>query len=176
MIRFLKKIFGGDPTSLLPDLEQYGPQVRPRRRVSPDQKKTTTGDIRDGREWKNEWGADGSSISTRVGANVPKTSAEVVLDEYDAAYLTEICGDNWLKDESRAKVMKWHWLHEYSALRIEQYHTANGKLQRGYSERTAATYIRAFYEADNKREEDGKPRQRLAVTTTTTPNNVFDWE
>lgn len=174
MIAFFKRIFSATPLSLLPDLDVYTIQNRPRRNVVVEQKKATEGTVFNGKEWRDEWNQDGTLTSQQVGTNVPASPSLVVLDAYDSAYLDDVIGQEWRRDETRAKVMKWHWLREESAQRIQEAHTANGKLERGYSERTAAQFVKAFYSADDKRERDNKPRQRIAPTSP--PPNVFAWD
>lgn len=133
------------------------------------------GDVQAGKEWKTEWRKDGTVESNKVGSDNPASPSLVVLDGYDQAFLSEVIGEKWSKDESRAKVMKWHWLRNESAAAIEKYHTTtDGRLERGYSERMAADYIKAFFAADNRREHDGKTRQRPAPVTTP-PSNQVEW-
>ena len=174
MFDFIKKLTGFSPTNLLPDLDAYAIPNRPRRTVVVEKKKTADGQVFDGQEWKTEWDANGNFEANKVTTDVPVTPERVVLDEYDLAYLDDVVGRDWRKDQSRAKVMKWHWLREESAQRIQEYHTADGKLQRGFSERSAATFVKAFYAADDARQRDQKQRQR--TTQTGTPLNVFDWD
>ena len=172
MLELLKKL-AFSPLELLPALNEYDIQGRPRHAVKVDKRGSTTGNVMDGREWKTEWDKDGNLSSEQVKGDVPPVASLVILDKYDVAYLDYVLGKDWRRDESKAKTMKWHWLREESAQRIQEYHTANGKLERGYSERTAATFIKAFYAADDERENDGAKRQR------TSPVNVsereFDW-
>ena len=67
--------------------------------------------------------------------SAPATPDLVQLDRYDTAYLNELLPD-WKRDETRAKVIKWHWIREESAATIDSQHrTKDGKIQKGYSER-----------------------------------------
>lgn len=171
MLSLLKKLIGS-PLSLLPDLTEYDVQRRPKRGVVINKKTAAEGNIFAGKAWNTEWNDTGFD-SNKQGSTVPDSPTLVTLDEYDQAFLSDVVGEAWVRDMNRAKIMKWHWLNEFSAQRIEQYHTADGKLEKGYSERTAGPYIKAFYEADNEREKDGKQRQRIAPATA--PNNVVSW-
>lgn len=172
MLNFLKKLTFS-PLELLPSLDEYNIQGRPRKSVKVEKEKRTDGTVHDGREWRTEWDKDGNLSSEQVKGEVPVAPNMVVLDEYDSAFLDYSLGKDWKRDETKAKVMKWHWLREESAQRIQEYHTANGKLERGYSERTASVFVKAFYAADDEREKDGKKRQRMA--TFSTAENEFDW-
>jgi len=67
-----------------------------------------------------------------------------------------------------------HWLREESAAAIKKYHTTpDGRTERGYSERTAADFIKTYFAADDRREADGKKRQR--VSPIAKPENVIEW-
>lgn len=175
MTNFFKRIFGLTPLSLLPELDVYTIQQRPRRGIEIKENRRASGTVENGKEWKTEWNNEGGFTSQQVGTEIPASPNLVLLDGYDFAYLDAEIGAEWRRDEAKAKVIKWHWLQERSAQRIQEYHTANGKLQRGYSERTAAPYIKAFYAADEHRVKDGKNRQRKPQATTT-PDNVISWD
>jgi hypothetical protein len=85
--------------------------------------------------------------------------------------LNELLPD-WKRDETRAKVIKWHWLREESAATIDSQHrTKDGKIQKGYSERAVADYIKVFYAADERREQDKKTRQRAG-----SGSNTVEWD
>lgn len=171
LIKLLSTFFA--PT--LPPVEAYNIPPIPRKKAvvipKPSEK---TGEVQAGKEWKTEWNGDGSSVSAKVGSDNPTTPNLVVLDEYDQAFLTEIIGAKWNKDEGRAKVMKWHWLRGESADAIEKYHTTtDGRLERGYGSRTAADFIKAYFAADERREADGRKRQRTAPAPH--PENTVEW-
>lgn len=174
MQKFLKKLTGFSLLSLLPDLDDYTIETRPRRNVVVEKPSAAKGQVFEGQEWQTEWDAKGNFEARQVKPDVPASPSLVILDEYDAACLDYVFGKDWRRDESRAKVMKWHWLRQESALQIQKYHTANGKLERGYSERSAAPYVKAFYQADDERDRDGKPRCRMEPANA--GQNVFDWE
>lgn len=106
---------------------------------------------------------DNGTIETEY-RHQPKEQRDVKLDRFDREALNEVIGPGWEKEESRAVVMKWHWQNQRSANQIEKYHTTpGGKLQKGYSERTAATYIKAMYQADDARDIAGIRRLRNPV-------------
>lgn len=163
MINLLKNILSFSPISMLPPLEAYDIEKRPegKKVVVAKAETSTKADVRNGAEWKTEWDGQGNSVSEKVGVKVPDSAGAVVLDRFDLAFLDDVLGAEWRKDESRAKIMKWHWLREESAARIQSYHTTReGKLQKGYSERTAGGYIKAFFAADDEREAQKEPRLR----------------
>ena len=177
MLKFFLKLVGASPLSLLPALDNYTIEQRPRKGIEVKEKRGTSGTVENGKEWKTEWHTEGGAAFTsqQVGTEIPASPNLIILDGYDFAYLDSEIGAEWRRDESRAKVIKWHWLQEMSAQKIQEYHTANGKLQRGYSERTAAPYIKAFYAADEHRDKDGKKRQRKPQNPTP-PENVITWD
>jgi len=147
---------------VLPDIQIYDLGARPQRNVkSAKSQAPIKGQVYNGKEAKDVPLEDGT-IETVYGNPTPKLASEVVLDGYDMAWLDAEVGVKWRADDGLAKVMKWHWLAERSAKKIEDYHRSNssGGLPSGYSTRNAAKFIKAFYLADDQREEDGKPRQR----------------
>ena len=159
---------------LLPDLSTYDIEARPqKKRPEVEKKPAAEGTVFSGQEWKTVWDSPGSFTSTQVGAKAPETPELVTLDGYDKAFLDDEIGQTWAKDEARAKVMKWHWLRGESALKIQEFHTANGRLERGYSERSAAQFVKAFYAADLERRKAGQSAQRAsnAVPLST----EFEW-
>lgn len=169
-LQFLKNLFPS-----LPSLDEYTIADRPRRSVEIKKERRAEGTVSGGKEWRTEQAGEGNTASwtIKVNADAPASPALVVLDEYDTSLLEYVLGAKWRGDEARAKVLRWHWLRGESALDIEKYHTANGKLERGYSERTVADYIKAFYAADARRGEDG--RERLRAAPTPPPANKVDW-
>jgi len=163
MIGLLKKLAAFSPLSMLPPLETYDIAKQPKGKpvVVAKADKSTTADVRNGAEWKTEWDGQGNSVSEKVGTKIPDTAGGVTLDRFDLAYLDDVLGAEWRREESKAKVLKWHWLKEMSAAKIQAYHTTrDGKLQKGFSERTVAAYIKAFFAADDAREADNTPRLR----------------
>lgn len=166
----------------LPELSAYTIPERPRREVAvKDKGRKATGTVVNGTEYVDDVKPDGT-IVTRKANSPAETSNEVVLDEYDLAYLNDRIGDKWKKKESRAKVIKWFWLRGISSSQIEREKTdkVTRKLEVGYSERTVAEYIRAYYEADDARAKAGKPRQRDRTTVKESDEvggggNVVEW-
>jgi hypothetical protein len=176
----LKRFLSGD---VLPDLEEYGIQPMPRRNVQVKEDRRAEGQVLNGTEFITKPTEDGTNTIETVQANrPPETSNDVVLDGFDLAYLEEVVGSKWAKDEGRAKVIKWYWLKSFSARQIEQEKTdkTTKKLERGYSERAVADYIKAYYEADDEREKAGKPRQRstrsIDVEEEESPAKIVTWE
>lgn len=172
---WIAKILNSLTPATLPPVDAYDLPPIPRKKVVVVQKPSEkTGEVKAGVEWKTEWNGDGSSVSQKVATDAPATPHMVTLDQYDQAFLADIIGAKWAKDESKAKVMKWHWLREESAAAIERYHTTqDGRTERGYSERTAADFIKAYFAADDRRQTDGKKRQRPSPTAK--PENVIEW-
>lgn len=157
---FLRQFLAGD---VLPSLEEYGIEDRPRRNVQVKQERRAEGTVLNGTEYvTRESDKDPKTVETVQANRPPETTSDVVLDEYDIAYLDDVVGTKWRKSEGRAKVIKWFWLKRLSAAQIEQEKTdkKTKKLESGYSERTVADYIKAFYDADDARAEKGLPRQR----------------
>lgn len=149
----------------LPDLSAYDIERRPRRNVKVKEDRRAEGNVVDGKEYVERPVENEPNIFETVRANSrPETPNEVVLDGYDIAYLDDVVGTKWRKDESRAKVIKWYWLQKFSAAQIEAAKTdkRTKKLEKGFSERTVAEFIKAFYDADDGREKDGKPRLRAS--------------
>lgn len=179
----LKSLFSIFDPDTLPDLSTYEIPERPRRNVSVESKgRSTKGTVYNGAEYIHNEEPDGT-IETKKVNTIPETSSEVVLDEYDVGFLDFVVGKKWVKDQTRAKVLKWHWLKGQSAEAIEKAHTSKeGKLEFGYSERTVTTYITAFYDADDDREKHKLPRQRPPRATETKEpepikpaENVVEW-
>jgi hypothetical protein len=176
---FLRQFLAGD---VLPSLEEYDIKERPRRNVQVTENRSTKGNVVGGKEYVTQAAPDQPQTFETVQANkAPDTPNEVVLDAYDIAFLDDVIGAKWRKDESRAKVIKWFWLNGKSSAQIEQEKTdrQTKKLERGYSERTVSDYIKAFYDADEGREKDGKARIRnsrtIEDTPTEEPENVVEW-
>lgn len=169
----------------LPPLDQCAIPERPRRNVSIEGSRTTTAKIVNGKQHTQRVDDDGTIVTT-IGKQRPSSSNDVVIDKFDAGFLDVVVGVKWRKDEQRAAIMKWHWLNEQSARQIEIAHTDNGskQLERGFSERTVAEYIRAFYDADDERERRGIERihavrgsSNFNQNNNTPPsaNNVVEW-
>lgn len=158
----------------LPSVEGYNiPPIPKKKPVTIPKSNEKTGEVQAGKEWQTVWSNDGS-VSAKIGSDNPTTPNLVTLDEYDQAFLTETIGAKWNKDEGRAKVMKWHWLRGESADAIEKYHTTtDGRLERGYGSRTAADFIKTYFAADDRREADGRKRQRTAPAPH--PENTIEW-
>jgi len=157
---FFRQFLAGD---ILPSLEEYGIEERPRRNVQVKEDRRAEGKVVFGTEYVTRKSDKDPNVVETVQANrPPESSTEVVLDEYDIAYLDDVVGTKWRKSEGRAKVIKWFWLKRLSAAQIEQEKTdkKTKKLETGFSERTVADYIKAYYDADDARAEKGKPRQR----------------
>lgn len=158
----LRRFISGD---ILPDLDEYAIAERPRRNVQVKEGRQAKGQVLEGTEYVTQRSEDEQNVVETVKANRrPDTPSEVVLDEFDIAYLDDVIGSKWRKNEGRAKVIKWYWLNEYSAAQIEVAKTdkQTKKLESGYSERTVAGFIKAFYEADDERAKKGKARQRAS--------------
>ena len=167
----------------MPSLNEYGIPERPRRRVEPDKTtRTTEHRVHNGKTHRDTVRDDGT-IETTIGNAGPHTVNDVTIDAFDVAGLKTVIGDKWAKNRDRAAVMKWHWLNGHSARQIEQHHTdaKTREIERGFSERTAAEYVAAFYEADNARDRAGKPRLRDAAKATEKPatdgneSKTFEW-
>lgn len=180
ILQSFKRFLDGD---VLPDLTEYAIGERPRRNVQVKEERRAEGQVVNGTEFvTRKVENDANTIETVQVNRPPETSNEVVLDGYDLAFLEDVVGSKWKKDEGRAKVVKWYWLKAFSAAQIEQEKTdrMTKKLERGYSERAVADYIKAFYEADDAREKAGKPRQRSArsvdLESEESPAKVVTWE
>ena len=148
---------------LLPDLQEYDIPQRPKRAHKVDKNKPgKPAEVNNGREYITTEETPGTFTTELRFASAPNVSSEVVLDAYDQTFLDASVGVKWRGNDSQAKVMKWHWLRKESAAAIEKFHRSDqtGALAEGYSERTAAKFIKAFYDADDEREKDGLPRQR----------------
>lgn len=171
MKRFFEKI-ANSILPELPDLAAYDIENRKQTAVKLQKKDEVKGDVLFGKEWVGEWKEETIFESAAVTNNAPATPNMVILDRFDIAYLDAKFGAEWRKDEGRVKVFKWHWLREDSAATIEKSNTVNGKTKRGYSKRTAADFIRVFYEADDRRESENEPRQRVAPAQA----NTVEWE
>lgn len=176
MIRFLKNIIHSVGLGDLPELAEYEIPQRPRRNVKVDDNRTIKSKVVDGRTHRETVDDDGR-IVTEIGQNKPKNASEVQIDKYDRACLDFVVGVKWKKDEARALIMKWHWMNGHSAKQIETAHTDRNtnELERGYSERTAAEFVRAFYDADDERERAGAKRLRSPRDTTDATANVIEW-
>lgn len=156
----------------LPPLEVYGIPERPRRNTDPEPgTRTTDHKVYNGKIHRDTVADDGT-IETTIGNSGPKTVNDVTIDAFDVAALDALIGSKWTKNRDRVAVMKWHWLNGHSARQIEQSHTDTKTkvVERGFSERTAADYVAAFYEADNARDRAGRPRLRNAAKETPTVN------
>ena len=167
----------------MPPLETYGIPDKPRRNTDPKPgTRTTEHTVRDGKTHRDTVADDGT-IETTIGNAGPRTINDVTIDPFDVAALDAIVGAKWAKSRERAAVMIWHWLNGHSARQIEQSHTdtKTKEVERGFSERTAADYVAAFYEADNARDRAGKPRLRDAAKATEKPatdgdeSKTFEW-
>lgn len=159
----------------MPPLEVYATGPRPRKRdVEVVNAREKTGRVEGGKEWRDYTDPEtGASVSEVVAAARPKSAVEVVIDEYDTAYLTDHFGRGF--DLPRARIMKYHWQKGDSADAIERAHrTKGGKLEKGYGARTAADFIKVFYLADDRRAEDGKARIREG-SATPPPSNTVEW-
>ena len=176
MIDLFKNILQSVGFGALPDLADYGIDKRPQRTVKIDDKRTTTAKVVNGQRHQDDVDADGS-ITTTIGMVKPKTSAEVKIDKFDTACLDFVVGLKWKKDEARAAVIKWHWIQGQSAKQIEAAHTdrQTNELERGFSERSVADYIKAFYDADDERSNQNVPRLRPPRDVAGETSNVIEW-
>ncbi len=156
----------------LPKLDEIGIEKMPTKqlKVEKEHKKTTFHHINNGQIHRTT--IEGTTSETIIGTPKANTSNEINLDAFDFASLDYYVGVKWKKHEDRAIIMKWHWMNSMSASAIEKFHTdkASNTIERGFSERTAAEYIKAFYEADNEREKQNKPRLKNAPKS-----NVIDF-
>lgn len=144
MVSFLKNIFGLPPLSTYEIPQAFAAKVI---EVKPEQRATDTGQsVHGGKVWQTKWEAPLTVVMEAV-SNVSATGRSKVLDEYDKAYLN----DAGLAETGIALAMKAHWADGLSAESIEKLHTVGKKLERGFSERNAAKYIKAFYMADDRR-------------------------
>lgn len=176
MLELFKNIFKFVGLGTLPDLSSYEIEQRPRRNVNVKSNRTTTTRVNDGKAMKDDVEPDGTIVTT-IGTPAPKTANEVKIDEFDAAFLDFAVGIKWKKDLERAAVMKWHWLKGHSARQIEVDHTdrKTGEKERGYSERTAAEYIKGFFDADDERERQGRPRMRAGRLAVDDGTKTVEW-
>ena len=177
MIRlFLRKLIDAVGLGTLPPVSDYAINERPRRAVKVDENRSTKAKIHNGKTHRETVDDDGR-IVTEIGQNRPKNASEVQIDKYDRACLDFVVGVKWKRDEARALIMKWHWINGHSAKQIETAHTDTNtnELERGYSERTAAEFVRAFYDADDEREKAGAKRLRSPRDTTDATANVIEW-
>ncbi len=159
----------------LPDLSEYRIPERPRRNVAVKENRSTKAQVADGKAMTEVVEPDGT-IVTHIGKQAPKTALEVQIDGFDEAMLDFTVGVKWKKDQQRVLIMKWHWMQGRSAAMIATKHTdQDGNLERGYSERTAADFIKAFFEADDERERQGKPRIRAARESLVDQSQVVEW-
>lgn len=171
MVNLIRKILYLKLLPELPDLNAYAIEKRPEKQVKIGKEASAKGTVINGREWTSEWRADGTGFTSEATGTAPSTPDLVQLDQYDTAYLNELLPD-WKRDETRAKVIKWHWLRQESAATIDSQHrTKDGKVQKGYSERAVADYIKVFYAADERREQDKKTRQRAGNGV-----NTVEWD
>jgi hypothetical protein len=177
---FISSFFRG--AFAMPPLETYSIPEKPRRDTDPRPGTRTTAHRVYGGKIMRDTVAEDGTIETTIGDAAPRTSAEVVLDAFDVAALDAILGQKWQKNRDRAAVMKWHWLQAHSAMQIEREHTdaKTRQVERGFSERTAADYVAAFYEADNARERAGRPRLRNAASSSAAASfagsgNTIEW-
>ena len=158
---------------VLRPLEEYDLQDRPQRNIRvKGSQAPITGEVHNGKAAVTTKTETGTETTYIMGA--PRVASEVVLDAFDMAFLDSEVGIKWRSEDSIAKVMKWHWLQERSAKDVEKYHRAkDGQLEKGFSTRNAAKFIKSFYAADNERESQGKERQRKPVTGA---SNAFEVE
>lgn len=175
MSHWFKNILSSVGLGALPDLAEYRIPDRPRRNVVVKENRSTSANVSGGKAMRDVVEDDGT-IVTHIGKTKPKTASEVTIDGFDEAMLDFVVGVKWRKDKERAAVMKWHWISGHSARQIEVDHTdkQTKELQRGYSERTAADFIKAFFDADDEREKKGRPRMRSARETPG-EGNVIEW-
>lgn len=175
--RIIKPVLAFLNGDTLPDLSEYEIAQKPRRNAdTPTQGRTSKGKIYQGKEFVDNVKEDGTIVTEQV-KNQAETPIEVVLDGFDVAALDFVVGVKWSKDQSKAKVLKWHWQKGESAAQIEKAHTSKetGNLEKGYSERSVADYIKAFFDADDERENQGKPRLRESRNSPTSTNNTIEW-
>lgn len=164
----------------MPPLDAYAIPDKPRRNTEPKPgTRTTEHKVHNGKIHRDTISDDGT-IETTIGSAKAKTVNDVTIDAFDVSALDAMIGPKWTKSRDRAAVMKWHWLNAESARQIEQSHTdtKTREIERGFSERTAAEYIAAFYEADNNREKSGISRLRDATKATAEKggaSNCFEW-
>lgn len=157
----------------LKPLDEYGIPKRPQHNVKVEKTtRTTTTKVNNGKAQYETVDGDGSIVTT-IGKQKPKTPKDVQIDNFDVAFLDFGVGVKWKKDPERAAIMKWHWMQSHSAKQIETEHTdkTTNQLERGYSERTAAEYIQAFYNADDEREREKVPRLRSPRGA----ENIVEW-
>lgn len=166
MIRTIKSLFAAFTDIFsVPPLDVYGIPERPRRNTDPKPNaRTTEHKVHNGKIHRDTVADDGT-IETTIGNSGPQTVNDVTIDAFDISALDALIGTKWTKSRERAAVMKWHWLNGHSARQIEQLHTdtKTKEIERGFSERTAADYVAAFYESDNARDRAGRPRLRDAA-------------
>lgn len=160
----------------LPPLSAYDIPVKPRRNETQTQGRTSSGKVYNGKEYEDKTQEDGTILTEQVRAK-KETPTEVTLDAFDVSALDFIVGVKWSKDQTRARVIKWHWQNGESAAQIEKSHTnkETGNLEKGYSERTVSDYIKAFFDADDERQAQGKPRLREPRTSPPDGSKVFEW-
>lgn len=160
----------------VPPVQSYEIPQRPRRTLKIDGNRTTKTTITNGKPQYQTVEDDGT-ITTTIGKQKPKDSGEVSIDRFDEAFLDFVVGVKWRKDTEKCSVIKWHWMNERSAQQIESWHTdkQTRELERGYSERTVAGYITAFYDADDEREKQQVKRLRPPRTDKSNASNVIEW-
>lgn len=160
----------------LPPVDSYGIEKRPRRNVPVDDNRGTKNKVSNGKI-RTEDIDDQGRIVTTIGKKRVESPSDVQIDKFDAACLDFVVGVKWNKDPERAAIMKWHWLCGESAAQIELFHTdkTTRQLERGFSERTAATYIKAFYDADDERETRKIERIRPQRTEPKVGANSVEW-
>lgn len=166
MKRFISLLLGWLPKfEVMPDLEEYNLEARPQRNVQVEKsRKPLKGEVFNGREANTTEVENGTETTYINGA--PAVASEVVIDAYDMAFFDAEVGVSWRSNDGLAKVIKWHWLQERSAKKIEEFHRSqnSGQLPEGYSTRNVAKYIKALYAADEARASDGKKRLRKPPT------------
>lgn len=168
----LKKMVGLD----LPPVELYAIEKRPRRQIQVEGNRTTETKINNGKPQINSVDEQGRIVTT-IGHKKPETPNQVTIDRFDEACLDFVVGVKWRKDPTKTAVLKWHWLKNRSAEQIETWHTdkQTRQLERGFSERTVAMFIKSFYDADDEREKVGAKRMRPPRGESLNGGNVVEW-
>lgn len=160
----------------LPPVQSYGIDKRPRRNINVQGNRTTTTKVNNGKPQTDHVDDEGRIVTT-IGHKKPETPNQVTIDRFDDACLDFVVGVKWRKDEQKAAILKWHWMNNRSAEQIESWHTdkQTRQLERGFSERTVATFITAFYDADDEREKSGAKRLRPPRGDQSNGDNVVEW-
>ena len=150
--------------SALPDLKNYNIEPIQKHEIVVKKKAENRGrdiTIIEGEAWETTYAKAGEAHLFEFEKVDTKKSIDATeIDEYDTTYLDLYVGSKWRSEQAKTKVVKTEWSAGGSALSIQIKNTANGKTKTGYSERTLADYIKAFYAADAHRTKEGHPTHR----------------